>query len=120
MKIHQYGSCALDGKLSCSEACARETTIRENILQQPLEVGGALSAGVLEDVLAARGEEDIGHVELLDVNDPKFKYLLAGVWQNAMADEVWSRVQAAVERWEWKPTRIPKSVAHAARFCCYT
>lgn len=64
------------------------------------EVIGILSAGALEDVLAARGEEYISRVELLAANDAKFKYLLDGVWQNAMSDEVWSRVQAAAEPWE--------------------
>jgi hypothetical protein len=64
------------------------------------EVIGILSAGALEDILAKRGEEYIGRVELLAANDPKFKYLLGGVWQNAMSDEVWSRVQAVAEQWE--------------------
>ena len=64
------------------------------------EVIGILSAGALEDILAKRGEEYIGRVELLAANDPKFKYLLGGVWQNAMSDEVWSRLQAVAEQWE--------------------
>ncbi|MGD2118778.1 MAG: hypothetical protein PVG66_10485 [Chromatiales bacterium] len=64
------------------------------------EVISILSAGALEDVLAKRGEEYIGRVELLARNDPKFRYLLGGVWQNAMSDEVWARVQAAAEAWK--------------------
>ncbi|MCG7984612.1 MAG: hypothetical protein JAY90_17890 [Candidatus Thiodiazotropha lotti] len=64
------------------------------------KVIGILSAGALEDVLAAKGEEYIGRVELLAANDQKFKYLLGGVWKNAMSNDVWSRVQAAAEPWE--------------------
>lgn len=63
------------------------------------EVIGILSAGALEDVLAVKGEEYIGRIELLAANDQRFKYLLGGVWQNAMSDEIWSRVQAASEPW---------------------
>ncbi|MEJ2424936.1 MAG: hypothetical protein P8101_10840 [Candidatus Thiodiazotropha sp.] len=63
------------------------------------EVIGVLSAGALEDVLAARGDDYIGRIELLAANDPKFKYLLGGVWQNSMSNEIWSRVQAAAESW---------------------
>ncbi len=64
------------------------------------EVIGILAAGALEDVLATKGEKYIGRVEFLASNDAKFKYLLGGVWQNAMSDEVWSRVQAVAESWK--------------------
>jgi len=72
-------------------------TYRKELSQ---EVIGILSAGALEDVLASKGEEYIGRVELLAANDPKFRYLLGGVWQNAMSDEVWKRIQVAAEAWE--------------------
>lgn len=72
-------------------------TYKKELSQELISI---LSAGALEDVLGAKGEEYIGRVELLAANDPKFKYLLGGVWQNAMSDEVWNRVQEAVEPWE--------------------
>ena len=33
-------------------------------------------------------------IEELARKDPKFNYLLGGVWRNAMTDEVWQRLQA--------------------------
>ena len=55
----------------------------------------SLAAGPLEDLLAKQGPEFIERVEELARKDPQFKYLLGGVWRNAMTDEVWQRVQAA-------------------------
>lgn len=69
---------------------------KKDLSQAVIEI---LSAGALEDVLAARGEEYIGRVEFLARNDAKFRHLLGGVWQNAMSDDVWSRVQAAAAPW---------------------
>ena len=56
---------------------------------------GALAAGALEDLLAKHGPEFIDRVEVLARQDPKFNYLLGGVWRNTMTDEVWQRVQKA-------------------------
>ena len=60
----------------------------------PDKVIGVLAAGPLEDLLAKRGVDFIDRVEELARKDPKFNYLLGGVWRNAMTDEVWQRVQA--------------------------
>jgi hypothetical protein len=53
-----------------------------------------LAAGPLEDLLAKRGVDFIDRIEELARKDPKFNYLLGGVWRNTMTDEVWQRVQA--------------------------
>ena len=60
----------------------------------PDKVIGVLAAGPLEDLLAKRGVDFIDRVEELARKDPKFNYVLGGVWRNAMTDEVWQRVQA--------------------------
>jgi hypothetical protein len=52
-----------------------------------------LAAGPLEDLLANQGAEYIERVEELARRDPKFNYLLGGVWRSSMTDEVWERVQ---------------------------
>jgi hypothetical protein len=62
--------------------------------QHPKVLQG-LAAGALEDLLSAHGEEFIELVEERALSDSKFRYLLGGVWQNEMSDEVWRRVQAA-------------------------
>lgn len=54
-----------------------------------------LAAGPVEDLLAYYGAEYIDRVETLARQDPKFNYLLGGVWKNAMTEEVWDRLQAA-------------------------
>jgi|SRR5690242_9197795 len=59
------------------------------------KVLGCLAAGPLEDLLATQGPEFIERVEELARRDPKFNYLLGGVWRNSMTDEIWQRVQAA-------------------------
>lgn len=51
-----------------------------------------LAAGPLEDLLAYAGENYIEEVEALSNSDPKFKYLLGGVWQNKMSEALWLRV----------------------------
>ena len=72
-------------------------TYKRDLSQDVISI---LAAGPLEDILAKKGEEYIGRTELLAANDEKFKYLLGGVWQNSMSDEVWARVQAASEPWQ--------------------
>jgi hypothetical protein len=67
----------------------------------PTEVIEVLAAGPLEDYLAKCGEKVIEKVEAQAAKDKKFKSLLGGVWQNAMSDEVWSRVKACWDRSEW-------------------
>ena len=53
-----------------------------------------LAAGPLEDLLAKCGVDYIDRVEELARKDPRFNYLLGGVWRNSMTDDVWQRVQA--------------------------
>ena len=60
----------------------------------PDKVVGVLAAGPLEDLLAKRGVDFIDRIEELARKDPRFNYLLGGVWRNTMTDEVWQRVQA--------------------------
>ena len=59
-----------------------------------------LAAGPLEDLLAHAGDDYIDEVEDLARKDPIFNNLLGGVWQNAMSDDVWQRLQKArLEQW---------------------
>lgn len=58
------------------------------------EVLAMLAAGPLEDALAINGDAYIDQVEELARTNPKFKKLLAGVWQNAMSERLWARVCA--------------------------
>jgi hypothetical protein len=60
-----------------------------------------LSAGPLENLLAQHGAQYIAKVEQQARADPLFARLLGGVWQNAMTDEVWRRVQRAWNRRGW-------------------
>lgn len=59
------------------------------------QVTGNLAAGPLEDLLSSNGPQYIDRVELLARRDPKFNYLLGGVWQQGMTNDVWERVQRA-------------------------
>ena len=59
-----------------------------------------LSAGPLEDLLAKHGPTFIERVERFAIQDAQFNYLLGGVWQNSMTDDIWQRVQKA-RKHEW-------------------
>lgn len=60
-----------------------------------------LAAGPLEDLLSYAGEAYIDEIEQLAKDDPKFRSVLGGVWQNNMSDEVWERVQKSRDRKDW-------------------
>lgn len=70
-------------------------------MDQSLEITQSLSAGNIENLLAKNGIEMIALVENEARRDPSFARLLGGVWQNRMADEVWSRLQAVWDRRGW-------------------
>ena len=52
-----------------------------------------LAAGPLEDLVAYDGKYFIDRVELLARQDPAFKHLIGGVWQNQTPPDIWSRVE---------------------------
>jgi hypothetical protein len=62
---------------------------------------GVLAAGPLEDLLSFHGAAFIDRVEALAHQNPKFAFLLGGVWQFQMSDEIWARVQLAWDRRGW-------------------
>jgi hypothetical protein len=43
----------------------------------------------------------IQYIEQEAKADPSFARLLGGVWQNAMTDDVWNRLQAVWDRRGW-------------------
>jgi len=61
----------------------------------PQKISSILAAGALEELLSKTGENYIDEIEELARKDPKFNYLLGGVWQNATSAEVWKRVLKA-------------------------
>lgn len=52
-----------------------------------------LAAGPLETLLGRHGSAFIERVEQRAAVDSKFRWLLGGVWQGTMRDEIWERVQ---------------------------
>ncbi len=60
-----------------------------------------LAAGPLEDLLSYHGPAFIERVEKEASQNPDFAWLLGGVWQFEMTDEIWARVQAAWNRRGW-------------------
>lgn len=65
---------------------------------------GVLAAGALEDLLSYHGPTFINRVEHEARTDPRFAWMLGGVWQFQMSDEVWNRVQAVWDRRGWDGT----------------
>lgn len=51
-----------------------------------------LAASTIEDLLSDFGELYIDRVIEQSRNDPKFHYMIKGVWKNAMTDEVWNKL----------------------------
>jgi hypothetical protein len=71
--------------------------ILEVLRREPLpRVLGSLAAGPLEDLLVYQGAAAIGKVEALASRDKRFRQLLAGVWRNRIAQDVWDRLQALI------------------------
>lgn len=59
-----------------------------------------LSAGPLEDLLAKHGKQIINVIEAEAATNKAFRELLSGVWKNSMDDEIWSRVQAVIMKYD--------------------
>jgi hypothetical protein len=57
------------------------------------KVVSVLAAGPVEDLLAKFGDKFIDRVEQLARSEPKFNYVLGGVWKSSMSEGVWERVQ---------------------------
>jgi hypothetical protein len=62
-------------------------------LDQSIPTRRSLSAGLIEELLCYHGEFMIPHIERQARADRSFATLLGGVRQNAMPDNVWSRLQ---------------------------
>ena len=59
-----------------------------------------LAAGPMEELLGNHPHEMIERVETEVRRNPRLRHLLGGVWQNAMPNDVWLRVQAmGGKRW---------------------
>ena len=59
------------------------------------------AAGPVEDLLAFQGISLIDRIERKAREDRSFAFVLGGVWQSAMPDNIWDRVQACRERKGW-------------------
>ena len=68
---------------------------------------GTLAAGPMEDLLSFHGEAFIDRIEATALSNPNFAWMLGGVWQFKMSEEVWRRVQAVWDRRGWDG--IPKN-----------
>lgn len=55
-----------------------------------------LAAGPLETLLGLYGKTFIERVESRAAVDPKYRWVVGGVWQGRMDDELWGRVQAVL------------------------
>ena len=64
-------------------------------------VAGVLAAGPLENLLAYHGPQFIDRVETHARRNPKFAFVLCGVWQSLMSDEIWARVMKARNEHGW-------------------
>lgn len=60
-----------------------------------------LSAGPLEELLGQHGEQLIGRFEEEARRSPNFRKLLGGIWQGAMAEPIWKRLQEIWDRRGW-------------------
>jgi hypothetical protein len=66
-----------------------------------------LSAGPLEDLLVYHGATLIDRIEQEAKQNRQFAWLLGGVWQNAMPEAIWLRVQKARDRRGWDGNPAP-------------
>jgi hypothetical protein len=78
----------------CSEEPEDAWLVIQEIASREIsdKIKGSLAAGPIEDLLARHGVSFIDRVETKARRDPKFNYLLGGVWQNSIRADVWTRV----------------------------
>ena len=60
-----------------------------------------LAAGPREDLLSLHGKQFIDRVESEAKRNPRFAWLLGGVWKHEMSEQIWNRVQAVWDRAGW-------------------
>lgn len=63
---------------------------------------GAMAAGALEDLLSFHGDAFIERVEDRARSNPRFAWMLGGVWQFQMTEAIWHRVQAVWDNRGWE------------------
>jgi hypothetical protein len=54
-----------------------------------------LAAGPLEELIVMHGPQFIERIETEARHNPKFNYLLGGVWKSSSLPEIWSRIEKA-------------------------
>ena len=62
---------------------------------------GLLAAGPLEGLLSKHGKDYIERVEQQAVANPRFAWMLGGVWQSEMSGDVGRRVKLVWDRRGW-------------------
>ena len=81
---------------SCTDQPECAWLVVQEILNRDLssDEEALLAAGSLENLLALHGAVFIDRVERMAASNPRFKYLLGGVWRCEMPAEIWTRIQA--------------------------
>ena len=62
---------------------------------------GVMAAGPLEDLIALHGEDFIDRIEVEAKVNPKFAWMLGGVWQSNIDENLWARVQQVCDNSGW-------------------
>ena len=104
----EFSACEDFYRISRTKANLALTLIQSVLEQSDNEyVLENLAAGPLEILLSKNGTEIIKSVQELAKKNDRFKWLLAGVWQNSMETNIWERVQIASQD---TPEKIPARV----------
>jgi hypothetical protein len=64
---------------------------------------GLVSAGPLEDLLGFHGEDFIERIEVEAQRDRRIAWMLGGMYQFLMSDEVWARTRRVAIEWPASP-----------------
>ena len=67
------------------------------------QVLGLVAAGPLEDLLGLHGEDFIGRIEVEAQRDRRIAWMLGGMYQFLMSDEVWARTRRVAVEWPPDP-----------------
>jgi len=87
--------CVVD-RYSVAETFSSEETEAKRVL-------GWVSAGPLEDLLGLNGEAFIDRVEVEAQRDRRMAWMLGGMYQFLMSDEVWARTRRVAIEWPAGP-----------------
>lgn len=80
-----------------------------------VDIAALLAAGPLEDLLSRHGDAFIERAETEAISNPRFAFLLGGIWQFQISDENWRRIGRVANRAAWDDPHAEEALGFMRR-----